>query len=132
MPAFAVAAPDAHLGPDTARFRLYDAVLRLCRQSTVDSPMVAVLDDIHVADPSSLLLLQFLAGHLDEMGLLVVATYRDVDIAAEGFSTFWRSSSVNATRRGCASVDSTRPGVASGDRRRDRRRSLPAVGRTCP
>ncbi len=85
VPALAVAAPDAHLGPDTARFRLYDAVLRLCRQSTVDSPMVAVLDDIHIADPSSLLLLQFLAGHLDEMGLLVVATYRDVDMVGDGF-----------------------------------------------
>ena len=48
--------------------------------------MVVVVDDIHVADPSSLLLLQFLAGHLDEMGLLVVATYRDVDIGADGFA----------------------------------------------
>ena len=47
-------APDARLAPDTARFRLYDAVVRLCRLSTVDAPLVAVLDDVHVADPSSL------------------------------------------------------------------------------
>ena len=86
VPALGAEAPDVRLAPDTARFRLYEAVLHLCRLSTVDAPMVAVLDDVHVADPSSLLLLQFLAGHLDEMGLLVVATYRDGDIGGEGFT----------------------------------------------
>ncbi len=86
VPALADGVSDSRLGPDTARFRLYDAVVRLCRLCTVDAPMVAVLDDVHVADPSSLLLLQFLAGHLDSMGLLVVATYRDTDPTGAGFA----------------------------------------------
>jgi DNA-binding NarL/FixJ family response regulator len=86
VPVLADEAPDARLSPETARFRLYDAVVRLCRLATVDTPMVAVLDDVHVADPSSLLLLQFLAGHVDTMGLVVVATYRDADPTGDGFA----------------------------------------------
>ena len=86
IPALAAEAPDARLAPDTARFRLYDAVVRLCRLATVDAPMVAVVDDAHVADPSSLLLLQFLAGQLDTIGLVVVATYRDSDATGNGFA----------------------------------------------
>jgi DNA-binding CsgD family transcriptional regulator len=86
IPALAAEAPDARLAPDTARFRLYDAVVRLCRLATVDAPMVAVVDDAHVADPSSLLLLQFLAGQLDTMGLVVVATYRDSEATGNGFA----------------------------------------------
>ena len=80
------AGPDARLAPDTARFRLFDAVARLCRVATVDAPMVAVLDDIHVADPSSLLLLQFVSGHLDRTGLVIVATYREGEQTVEGFT----------------------------------------------
>ncbi len=86
VPTLAGGVSDPRLGPDTARFRLYDAVVRLCRLCTAEAPMVAVLDDVHVADPSSLLLLQFLAGHLDSMGLLVVATYRDTELIGEGFA----------------------------------------------
>ncbi len=86
IPVLADEAPDARLAPETARFRLYDAVVRLCRLATVDVPMVAVLDDVHVADPSSLLLLQFLAGQLDTMGLVIVATYRDSDPRGDGFA----------------------------------------------
>ncbi len=86
VPMLSAEAPDARLAPDTARFRLYEGVVRLCRLSTIDAPLVVVLDDVHVADPSSLLLLQFLAGHLDTMGLVVVATYRDSDATGNGFA----------------------------------------------
>ena len=77
---------DVQVAPDTARFRLFDAVVRLCRLATADVPMVVVVDDIHVADLSSLLLLQFLAGHLDTMSLMVVASYRDTDAGSDGFA----------------------------------------------
>ena len=80
------AGPEAFLAPDTARFRLFDAVVRLCRVATVEAPMVAVLDDVHVADPSSLLLLQFLSGHLDRTGMVIVATYREGEPTVEGFT----------------------------------------------
>ena len=78
--------PDVRLAPDTARFRLFDAVVRLCRLSTADAPMVAVLDDVHVADPSSLLLLQFLSGQLDSIGLVVLATLRDAEQTRDGIT----------------------------------------------
>ena len=57
---------DVRLHRTRRGFRLFDAVVRLCRLATADVPMVVVVDDIHVADLSSLLLLQFLAGHLDD------------------------------------------------------------------
>ena len=77
------AAPGAQHG---TRFRLFEAVVRLCRLGTADVPMVAVVDDLHVADPSSLLLLQFVSAHLDRIGLVIVATYREAHPAAEGFT----------------------------------------------
>ena len=65
--------------------------------------MVAVLDDVHVADPSSLLLLQFLAGELDTMGLVVVATYRPAEGTGDSFAESSRSWFASGTRSGCAS-----------------------------
>ena len=50
-----------------------------CRAS---QPLVLVLDDLHWADKPSLLLLQFLARELRGARLLVVGTYRDVELRA--------------------------------------------------
>src|SRR5262249_55914638 len=44
-----------------------------------EQPLVLLLDDLHAADSPSLLLLEFLAGELDEARMLVVGAYRDVD-----------------------------------------------------
>jgi predicted ATPase/DNA-binding CsgD family transcriptional regulator len=86
VPALRATGTEEHRSPDSARFRLFDAVVQLCRSATADVPMVAVLDDVQVADQPSLLLLQFLAGQLEDIGLLLIATYRDTEPAAEGFS----------------------------------------------
>ncbi|HEY2387509.1 MAG TPA: hypothetical protein VGK30_11145, partial [Candidatus Binatia bacterium] len=43
-------------------------------------PLVLVLDDLHWADKPSLLLLQFLAREMGAMRILLVATYRDVEL----------------------------------------------------
>lgn len=42
-----------------------------------------VLDDYHWADEPSLLLLRFLASHMEENRLLLVACYRDVEMSKE-------------------------------------------------
>ncbi len=42
--------------------------------------MVIVLDDLHWADEPSLLLLKFAAREIGSSGLLVVGTYRDVEL----------------------------------------------------
>jgi tetratricopeptide (TPR) repeat protein len=65
--------------PDTARFRLFEAVAEFLRNAGEARPLVLVLDDLHAADTPSLLLLQFVAAELGDAPLLVVGAYRDVD-----------------------------------------------------
>ncbi len=43
-------------------------------------PLVLILDDLHWADTPSLLLLQFLAREVAAMRVVVVGTYRDVEL----------------------------------------------------
>jgi len=42
-------------------------------------PPVLALDDLHVADEPSLLLLQFVTRELGDSRLLIVGAYRDID-----------------------------------------------------
>ena len=73
------AAPEAD-DSVTARFRLYDAVTRLPQRVARDTPLVLILDDLHWADEASLLLLEYLARALRDSRLLMVGTYRDVQL----------------------------------------------------
>jgi tetratricopeptide (TPR) repeat protein len=66
---------------DAARFYLFEAVTGLFRRAASVQPLLLVLDDLHAADDSSILLLQFLARDLRGARLLVVGTYRDVEAA---------------------------------------------------
>lgn len=63
------------------RFPLFDAAAGALRQLAAARPLVLVLDDLHGADESSLLLLEFLARELRGAHILVVGTYRDVIVA---------------------------------------------------
>jgi DNA-binding winged helix-turn-helix (wHTH) protein/tetratricopeptide (TPR) repeat protein len=74
------AAAPASVAGEQARFRLFDAFTGLLRRRAQQAPLVLVLDDLHWADEASLLALQFLAPELRSFALLVVATYRDVDV----------------------------------------------------
>jgi predicted ATPase len=69
----------ASADPETARFRLFEAVAEFLRSGGEMRPLVLILDDLHAADTPSLLLLQFLAADLDDGRILVVGAYRDVD-----------------------------------------------------
>lgn len=62
--------------PGAARFRLFDAVTRLLRRAATRQPLLIVLDDLHAADPASLLLLRFVARSLRSTQLLILAAYR--------------------------------------------------------
>jgi DNA-binding winged helix-turn-helix (wHTH) protein/tetratricopeptide (TPR) repeat protein len=68
------------LPPEQARFRLFDAVATFLRVVARSRPLVLVLDDLHWADKPSLLLLQFLAREIRDAHLLLVGTYRDVEL----------------------------------------------------
>jgi DNA-binding SARP family transcriptional activator len=67
-----------------ARFQLFDAVAWLLRQAAATQPLVIVLDDLHAADTPSLLLLQFLAGQLGDVAVMLAGLYRDDDPSADG------------------------------------------------
>ena len=72
--------PPPQLGPEAARFRLYEAVTRLLLRVAAHRPVVLVLDDLHWADAPSLSLLAFLTDHLRQARILVLATYRDTEL----------------------------------------------------
>ena len=59
---------------------VFDAYLEYLRQATQQSPRVVLFDDVHWADEPTLQLLQHVAPHLAAMRLLVVGTYRDVEL----------------------------------------------------
>jgi len=67
-------------GGEQARFRLYDAVARFFQARAQSAPLLLILDDLHWADASSLGLLRFLARQVATGRMLVVGTYRDVDV----------------------------------------------------
>ena len=62
-----------------ARFRLFAAVTSLLQRASAGQPLLLVLDDLHAADPASLMLLRFVARELRATRLLVVAAYRAVE-----------------------------------------------------
>jgi eukaryotic-like serine/threonine-protein kinase len=71
----------ARLGEsEEARFRLFDSVTSLLLAAARDRPLVIVLDDLHWADEPSLLLLRFAAKEVGSSGLLILGTYRDVEL----------------------------------------------------
>ena len=74
--------PLADLG--AARFQLNQAVAGLLRRLADTRPLLVVVDDLHWADAPSLSLLAFLAADLKDASLVVVGTYRDVEVVPGG------------------------------------------------
>jgi len=64
---------------ESARFRLFEAVATFLKNASRARPLVLALDDLHAADASSLLLLQFVARGLADTRLLILGAYRDAD-----------------------------------------------------
>ena len=83
VPEVRAALPDreqaAQLSPEETRLRLYESFDRLLL-SAPKAPLVLVLEDLHWADAASLDLLRHLARGLPSARLLLVGTYRDVEI----------------------------------------------------
>jgi len=70
----------APLEPEQARFRLFDAIGGFLQRAGESLPLVLILDDLHWADAPSLLLLRFLATQARDARLMVLGTYRDVEL----------------------------------------------------
>ena len=68
------------LPPDQQRRFLFNAYQAFTERAARGRPMVLVLEDLHWADEPTVLLMQHLAQHLAPLPLLVVGTYRDVEL----------------------------------------------------
>ena len=69
--------------PEQARFRLFDSVAAFIRTASQKQPMVLLLDDLHWSDTPSLMLLLFVARELSGSRLLLLGTYRDVELSRQ-------------------------------------------------
>ncbi|HLH19084.1 MAG TPA: BREX system ATP-binding domain-containing protein [Bryobacteraceae bacterium] len=72
--------PLAPLEPAQARFRLFESVTTFLRNTARSQPLLVILDDLHWADAPSLLLLVFLARELRSERILLLGTFRDLDL----------------------------------------------------
>ena len=72
--------PSGAADPQQARFRLFDAVAGFLTRASRSRPLVVVLDDLQLGRQGSLLLLEFVARELADTQLLLVGTYRDIEL----------------------------------------------------
>ncbi len=71
--------PEPARDSETAQFRLFDAITTLLKNASAETPLVAVLDDLHRVERPTLLLLEHLSREIGSARLLVVGTCRDVE-----------------------------------------------------
>ncbi len=69
------------LEPEQARFRLFFSITPFLKNISRSQPFVLVLDDLHWADESSLLLLEFLAREIVTSSIIVIGTYREEEVS---------------------------------------------------
>ncbi len=69
--------------PETERFLLFAAVAGLLRSACQSSPVCLVLDDLHWGDGQTVALLKHVARTVNQAPLLLIATYRDSDLAKD-------------------------------------------------
>ena len=75
--------PPPSLKPEQARFRLFNSTAAFLRNAASAHGLMLVLDDLHRADRPTLLMLQFLARQMENSRLLVVGTYRDIEVSGQ-------------------------------------------------
>jgi predicted ATPase len=68
------------IDPETARFRLYDAVATLLKSLAHREPRMLVIEDLHDADHASLQMLRFLIRALKESPVLLIGTHREAEV----------------------------------------------------
>src|SRR5580704_12622057 len=66
--------------PESARFRLFDAVATVLKNVSRVSPLLIVVDDLHDADQPSLQMLRFIARAAKDVPVLIVGTYRHAEV----------------------------------------------------
>jgi class 3 adenylate cyclase/tetratricopeptide (TPR) repeat protein len=72
--------PPLELPPEQERYYLFNSMQEFMERSGRAQPLLLVLEDLHWADDSTMLLLQHIAQRLHEMPMLILGTYRDVEL----------------------------------------------------
>ena len=72
--------PGQVVGAEDDRYRLLQAVTSFLRNAASAQPLAIVLEDLHDADKGTLDLLTYLSRNLTGARLLVIGTYRDVEV----------------------------------------------------
>jgi class 3 adenylate cyclase/tetratricopeptide (TPR) repeat protein len=72
--------PPLELPPEQERHYLLNSVREFLTRAARAQPLLLLLDDLHWADDSTLLLLQHIAQQLREVPVLILGTYRDVEL----------------------------------------------------
>ena len=111
------------------RLRLLSGVLECVRNIGAVHPLLLVVEDLQDADRGTLDLLVYLARHLLDTPLLIVGTYRDVDVdrvhpLAAALADLRRVSHFERLRPGELSVDEVQQLLAASSQR-----SIPRLGR---
>jgi tetratricopeptide (TPR) repeat protein len=70
------------ISPEQEQNRLFEAVSQFITNISQETPLLVVLDDLQWTDPSSLLLLHYLARGVQKTPLLLLGAYRSTDIDA--------------------------------------------------
>ena len=68
------------LEPEQARFRLFDSITNFLKNAAQRQPLLLVLEDLHWADHSSLMLWEFVSKEISNARVMLLGTYRDVEI----------------------------------------------------
>jgi predicted ATPase/KaiC/GvpD/RAD55 family RecA-like ATPase len=71
------------ISPEQEQNRLFEAVSQFITNISRETPLLVVLDDLQWTDPSSLLLLHYLARGVQKTPLLLFGAYRSTDIDAK-------------------------------------------------
>jgi class 3 adenylate cyclase/tetratricopeptide (TPR) repeat protein len=77
---FPTIAPAVELPPEQERRYLLNSLRDYVERSASSQPLLLVLEDLHWADESTMLLLAHLAERLDQMAVVVIGSYRDTDL----------------------------------------------------
>jgi len=66
--------------PEEDRYRLLQAVTSFLSNAAAVKPMLVILEDLHDADKGTLEMLTYVSRNLERTRLLIVGTYRDVEV----------------------------------------------------
>ncbi|HEY42719.1 MAG TPA: AAA family ATPase [Anaerolineae bacterium] len=72
--------PNPTLDPQSEQQRLFESVVALCKALSERAPLLLALEDVHWADSGTLSLLRHLARRIRRLRVLLLATYREVEL----------------------------------------------------